>query len=400
MRPPFALLRALALVALASPLPAQQVLVLRGARILTATGSAIPNGTLVVRDGKIAAVGANVSVPAGATVVDVAGKDIIPGLIDNHSHIGAAAEDLNEFPASFASQNRMLDALDFDDPQWKVAYDGGVTTVATGTGSGEVSSGEAVVIKTFGPSLEARLLREHGGIKFAMGRKGPQRPPSTAPAVTSALRQKFIQAREYMAAIDRWEKGGKQGPPPPRDLQLEALARVLSGEEDARVHIHTAHDIMAMLRLKDEFGFDLTLHHATEAYKLVDEIRKRHVNVVGMPLFFRFGMSDEIMATGATMAKAGVTFAFHTDDPVVPSKWYRQTGGVGMRYGMTEEQAIEALTINGAKIARVDKRVGSLEPGKDADFVVTDGPWYELGTRVDRVYVDGVLAYDRAKEER
>jgi imidazolonepropionase-like amidohydrolase len=263
-----------------------------------------------------------------------------------------------------------------------------------------VSSGEAAVVKTFGADFQRRILKEVGGLKIAMGRKGPNRPPSTSPAVTAGLRAMFIHARDYMDSWSRWESGGKQGPPPARDLGMETVARVLRHEDYIRAHVHAASDIMALLKLKDEFGFDLALHHSTEAYKVADEIARRHVDVVGMPLFVRIGLKEEIMRSPYTLWKAGVTYAFHTDDPVVQSKWFRYCGAMAIRYGLPEEEALKGLTINAAKIARVSDRVGSIERGKDADIVVLDGPWYEPKTRVDLVYVDGNVAYDRAKEGR
>ena len=376
------------------------VVALRGGTVHTAAGSVIQNGTVIIRDGKIADVGSGIAIPSGARVVDVAGKEIIPGMIDNHSHIGASPEDINESAVSFGPQHRMVDALNPDDRGWKPAADAGVTTVVTGTGSGEVSSGEAAVVKTFGTDFQKRIMKEVGGLKIAMGRKRPDRPPSTSPAVTAGLRAMFIHAREYMDSWSRWEAGGRQGPPPARDLGMETVARVLRHEDYIRAHVHAASDIMALLKLKDEFGFELALHHATEAYKVADEIARRHVDVVGMPLFVRIGMKEDVMRSPYTLWKAGVTFAFHTDDPVVQSKWLRYCAAMGMRYGMPEEEALKGVTINAAKIARVADRVGSIERGKDADLVVLDGPWFEPKTRVDLVYVDGAVAYDRAKEGR
>ena len=169
----------------------------------------------------------------------------------------------------------------------------------------------------------------------------------------------------------------------------------MSGKDRIRSHVHSAHDILSILRLKDEFDFDLTLHHSTEAYKVVDEIAKRNVKVVGMPLFVRIGMGDEVMYTGKVMNAHGVLFAFHTDDPVVASKWQRGNAGMGIHYGMTEDDALKAVTINPALIAGVEDKVGSLEIGKDADFVVLNGTWYEPKSLVEKVYVEGKLAYDR-----
>ena len=398
-------MRISAVIALAAttgrPASAQDVLVLRGGTVHTAAGPVIPNGTVVIRDGKIAAVGANVPLPAGAKVIDVAGKEIIPGIIDNHSHVGFRLEEANEFPQSWIPHLRVLDTLDPDAPEWRDVVAGGVTTVVTGPGSGEEASGQAVVLKTFGPTLRDRILRERGGIKFALGRRTGDRGgrPVTSAAILASFRQQFIRAREYAEAQKRWIEGGRVGAPPPRDLALEALGLVLSREQDARVHVHAEHDIMALLRMKDEFGFDLTIHHGTDAYLLGPELAKRGVSVVGMPLGFYFGQPDEVMAAGAALSKQGVRFAFHTDDPAQASRWERLNASIAIHHGMAELEALKALTINGAEIARVANRVGSIEIGKDADLVVLDGTWYELRTRVDLVYVGGRLAYERKRDQ-
>ncbi len=385
----------------AAPAPAapqSTPVALVGARIHTAAGSAIENGTVVFRDGVITAIGADLPPPGGAEVVDLSGMVIMPGMLDNHSHIGADSRDLNEFPTRFGPQHRIRDVLSPDDAFWKGAVKGGVTTVITGPGSGEVSSGQAIVIKTWGPSIEERIVKERGGLKIAMGRKRPNESPTTSMAVTALLRAKFIEAQEYRTKWDAWEAGGQEGSAPARDLAMEAVVRVLSGEDRIRAHVHMAHDILAIIRLSQEFDFALAIHHSTEAYKVADEIAEAGIDVVGMPLFTRIALSDEVMATGTLMNEMGVRFTFHTDDPVVGSKWQRGNAGLGMRYGMSERDALEAVTINPAAIAGVEERVGSLEVGKDADIVVLNGTWYEVSTLVTRVYVDGMLAYDREGE--
>jgi len=378
---------------------AQGVVAVRGATVHTAAGAPIAGATILVRDGKIAAVGRDVAIPAGATIIDATGKVITPGMIDEHSHIGARPTDLNDRPMIIGPQHRILDALDLGDPDWKDAVSGGVTTVITGPGSGENVSGQAIVIKTFGDALSRRLVSNKGGMKFAMGPKRSDAYPSTAMGVAANLRQYLIKTQEYMAAAKQWEDGGKSGTPPARDLGYEAMAEVLAKRLRVRAHVHAATDVMTLLRLKDEFGFDLTLHHSTEAYKVAPEIAKRGVSAVVLPLGPRIGVTDDAMAGPATLWKAGVKIALHTDHPVINQKWLRLCAALAMRYGLPEDEALKAITINTAQIARVADRVGSLEVGKDADFVIFNGAWYEPSTRVDMVFGDGQVVYDRSRPE-
>ena len=379
---------------------AQEVLVVRGATVHTAVGAPLVNATIVVRDGKVAAVGTNVAVPAGARVLDVAGKVIIPGMIDEHSHIGALPTDLNDRPMIIGPQHRFLDALDLEDPAWKEAVQGGVTTVTTGPGSGENVSGMSVIIKTFGADRDKRIVKEKGGMKFAMGPKRSDAYPATAMGVAANLRQYLIRTQEYMASWKRWEDGGRQGTAPARDLGYEAMSEVLTRKVRVRTHVHSATDVMTILRLKDEFGFDLTLHHSTEAYKVAAEVAKRGVSAVVLPLGPRIGVTEDAMRGPYELWKAGVKIAMHTDHPVINQKYLRLCAALAMRYGLPEAEALKAITINVAEIAGVADRVGSIAVGKDADFVVMNGPWYEPMSRIDLVVGDGQVIYDRATEER
>ena len=388
-----------ALVLLSPSLAAQTdaVIAVRGATIHTAAGDPIKNGTIVVRNGKIIAVGAGVAVPAGAKVYEMAGKDITPGLIDNHSHIGAKSTDLNDSPMVIGPQHRFLDALDWNDPDFKDAVSGGVTTIVTGPGSGENVSGMAVVIKTFGTDYDHRMLLEKGGMKFAMGAKSRERYPTTTMGVAANLRQYLIKTQEYMAARKKWEDDGQKGAAPPRDLGFEAMSDVLAKRTYVRAHVHSATDVMTLLRLKDEFGFDLTLHHSTEAYKVAGEVAKRGVTAVVLPLGDRIGVTEEAMAGPYTLWKAGVKIAMHTDAPVINQKWLRLCAALAMRYGIPEEEALKTVTRNAAEIARVGERVGTIEVGKDADFVVFSGAWYEPKSRIDMVVGDGAVVYSRSE---
>ena len=392
-------LAALTLLAAPAALLAQgDVTLIRGATIHPASSAPIRNGSILIRDGKIAAIGTSLAVPAGARVIDANGKDIIPGLIDNHSHIGARPTDLNDSPMVVGPQHRFIDALDANDPDFKDAVSGGVTTVVTGPGSGENVSGMAIVIKTFGDTLAQRILLEKGGMKFAMGSKSRERYPTTTMGVAANLRQYLIKTQEYMAAQKKWADSGQKGTQPARDLGYEAMSDVLTHKTYIRSHVHSATDVMTLLRLKDEFGFELTLHHSTEAYKVAPEIAKRGVSAVVLPLGPRIGVTDEAMMGPYILWKAGVKIALHTDAPVINQKWLRLCASLVMRYGIPEEEALKMVTLNAAQIARVGERVGSLDVGKDADLVIFDGAWYEPKSRVDMVVGNGKVVYERPKE--
>ncbi len=370
---------------------------IRGATIHSAAGAPLVNGSILLRGGKIVAIGSSVAAPAGAKIIDGTGKVITPGMIDNHSHIGAKVTDLNDGPMVIGPQHRFLDALDLSDPDWKDAVSGGVTTIVTGPGSGENVSGMAVVIKTFG-AMERRMLLEKGGMKFAMGAKSRDRYPTTTMGVAASLRQYLIKTQEYGAAQKKWEDDGRKGNPPARDLGFESMTDVLTKKTYVRAHVHAATDVMTLVRLKDEFGFDLTLHHSTEAYKLAPELAKRGISAVVLPLGPRIGVGEDAMAGPYILWKAGVKIAMHTDAPVINQKWLRLCAALAMRYGIPEEEALKMVTRNAAEIARVGDRVGTLEVGKDADLVMFDGPWYEPRSRVELVIGDGQIVFERAKE--
>jgi len=375
-----------------------EVVLIRGGTVHPASAAPIPNGSVLIRDGKIAAIGTSIAAPAGAHIIDATGKDVIPGMIDNHSHIGARSNDLNDSPMVIGPQHRFLDALDLNDTDFADAVTGGVTTVVTGPGSGENVSGMAIVIKTFGDNLAHRLLLEKGGMKFAMGAKSRERYPTTTMGVAASLRQYLIKTQEYMATQKKFVDDGQKGTPPARDLGFEAMTDVLTHKTYVRAHVHAATDIMTLLRLKDEFGFELTLHHATEAYKVAAEVAKRGVSAVVLPLGPRIGITDDAMNGPYVLWKAGVKIALHTDAPVIDEKWLRLCAALVMRYGIPEEEALKMVTLNAAQIARVGDRVGSLEVGKDADVVIFNGAWYEPRSRVDMVVGDGKVIYDRSKE--
>jgi len=370
-----------------------ETVALKGAKVHTAVGPPVENAAVVFKDGKITAVGKDIWIPADAKIIDVSGKVIVPGFIDNHSHIGVYdAGDANEFPMPIGPENRALDALHLEVADWYEAVTGGVTTVITGPGSGERIGGQSITIKTYGDDLKKRILKEGGEVKMAVN----ARNLSHIPAIYSTL----LKAKEYMQKWEEYESGDKEGLPPEKDLGMEALVQVLKKKDRIRCHIHFANDMITFLKLKDEFGFDLTFEHSTEAYKVAEEIAKRDVGCVVLPLITRIGVREKILRGNVLLHNAGVKIAMHTDHPVVHEKWLRLCAAMSIKYGLPEDAALKSITINPAEMAKIADRVGSIEKGKDADLVVLDGTWYELKTTVDKVFVDGIMAYDSKVDEK
>ncbi len=369
----------------------QEILALKGAKVHTAASPPIPSAVVLIREGKILEVGSKVAIPQGATIIDLEGKEIIPGLIDEHSHIGSYF-DVNEFTQPLGPENRALDALNLDDEDWYEALKGGVTTVVTGPGSGERMGGQSVTIKTWGKDPLQRILKESREAKMAVNARDLSHIPS--------IRKMFYKALEYKDKWEKYEASEKKGAPPEKDLALEALVPVLEGKEKLRLHVHFANDMLTFLRLKDEFGFDLTFIHSSEAYKIAREIAKRKVPVITLPLATRIPVCDEMLLGIKELFEAGVKVSLHTDHPVVHQKLLRLNAGMAIRYGVPEEEALKMVTLNPAQSSKINSRVGSIEKGKDADLVVLNGVWYQPRTRVEMVFVDGTLAYDRANEEK
>lgn len=396
----------------------------RGARILTAAGKTFDPGSLVVQDGKIVAVGARdqVTVPEGATVVDAAGKTIIPGLVDTHSHLEVysrpavpANSDGNEMTGPVQSIVRALDSLNPFDPGIRMAQAGGVTTANVMPGSGNVIGGQTIYVKLRGFTPEQMLIVSpdvYGGLKMANGENpkraygGKGQAPGTRMKVAALQRAEFVKAREYMAKWDRYRKqlaSGGDAPPPAADLALEPLVEVLERKRTVHFHTHRADDILTILRLKEEFGFEVVIQHGTEAYKVLDEIAK-HKAPVSLTIPDSPGGKAEVVdfieEAGAELARAGITVLVNTDDPVTESRFLLRTASITVRGGLSEELALQAVTSSAARALHLDQRLGSLEAGKDADFVVLSGPPFSVYTRVLETFIDGKKVFDGADERQ
>jgi imidazolonepropionase-like amidohydrolase len=379
-----------------------------GAEVLPIAGPPIPAGTVVVAGGKIMAVGPCVStpVPADAERIDCAGKVIMPGLVDTHSHIGGGWG--GDASGPIQPDVRVLDSINVRDAGFRKAVAGGLTTLNIMPGSGHLLSGQTVYAKLRKAStIDDILIRDAtgrplGGMKMANGTNSQRDPPFPGTRSKSAalVRQKFLKAQDYRRKLA--QPPADPAKRPDRDLEMEGLVDVLEGRVIVHHHAHRADDLMTVLRLRDEFGFKVVLHHASEAWKIADRLAQSgaacSVIVVDAP-GGKIEAMDMSLATGAVLEKAGVPCAFHTDDPVTDSRLFLRTAALAVRAGMSRPKALEALTRAGAGMLGLEDRIGTLEPGKDADLVVLSGDPLAVRTKVLQTWVEGRKVFDRDDPE-
>jgi imidazolonepropionase-like amidohydrolase len=381
-----------------------------GGRVVTVTGPVLEAGTVVVTDGKITAVGADLPVPDGVDVIDATDKWVLPGFIEAHGHVGVheeaegwAGSDTNEMTDPVTANVRALDAINPADLGFRDAVGGGVLAVNVNPGSGNPIGGQTCALKCWGRTVDEMLLRAPAGLKSALG-ENPKRvygeqkkTPSTRLGVAAVIRGAFVEAANYLARITAEEgKPAADRKPVDRDLKLEALGMVLRREIPWRQHCHRADDIATALRIAQEFGYDLVIDHGTEAHLVADLLAARDVPVIIGPLFTsrsKVELRNRSLANPGKLAAAGVTIAITTDHPVVPINFLVHQASLSVKYGLDRDTAIRALTINPAHIIGVADRLGSLEPGKDGDLVVWSGDPLDVLSRVERAFMDGREIY-------
>jgi imidazolonepropionase-like amidohydrolase len=381
-----------------------------GGRVVPITGQEIEQGTILIENGRISAVGESVAVPDGAEVVDAAGGWVLPGFIDAHAHVGVseeaegwAGQDTNEMTEPVTAQVRAIDAINPADLGFRDAISGGVLAVNVNPGSGNPIGGQTVALKCWGRTVDEMALRQPSGMKSALG-ENPKRvygeqkkTPSTRLGTAAVIRGALVAAASYLERIDAEQrKPEAERKPVERDLKLEALGLVLRRQIPWRQHCHRADDIATAIRIADEFGYDLVIDHGTEAHLLADLIAERGTPVIIGPLFTsrsKVELRNRSLANPGRLASAGVTIAITTDHPVVPINFLVHQASLAVKDGLDRENALQALTINPARIAGIDDRLGSIEPGKDADLVIWSGDPLDVLSRAVRVFVDGAEIY-------
>ena len=377
------------------------------ARIIPIVGAPIEQGVMIVQNGKITAVGdaRSVRLSSDVQIVDLKGKVIMPGLVDTHSHIGEGSGADGSSPIQ--PDVRLLDGLNPRASSLQRAQSGGITTVNVMPGSGHLDSGQTLYIKLRdGANKVDDLLiydkdgKYMGGIKFANGtnpiRQGGGNFPGTRAKSAALVRDVFLKATEYRKKVQA--AGGDASKMPMRDLGMEALMEVLDGKRTVHFHTHRHDDILTVLRLKQEFGFKLVLQHVSEAWKVADEIAKAKVPSSIIMIEAPGGKletMDVSMTNGAALEKAGALTGFHTDDYITDSRLFLRSAGLAVRNGMSRDKALYGMTMAGAIMLEMQDRVGSLEQGKDADFIVLSGDPLSVYTHVLQTFVEGKKVFDR-----
>lgn len=391
---------------------------IKNATIMTASHGTIENGSILIRNGKIAAVGKDVTATAGAKVIDGTGMFVTPGLIDAHSHSASDDGGVNEGSVSVSAMVRMRDIINDQDPNIYRQLAGGTTTIHLMHGSANSIGGQNVVLKLkWGKTAEEMIVQDAPRtIKFALGenpkRAGnptnpfqtggrPPRYPATRMGVEETIREAFTQGRDYMQKWDAYEAAVKRGEKPlapRRDLKLDAIADILRGKLLVHSHCYRADEILMLISLADEFGVKIqTFQHVLEGYKVANEIAKHGAGGSTFSDWWAYKIEafDAIPGNAAIMAHRGIVTSINSDSNDLARRLYQEAAKT-MKYGnLTEEEALRFITLNPAKQLKIDHRVGSIDVGKDADLAIFNGHPFSIYSHVEMTLVDGDVLFDR-----
>lgn len=375
------------------------MLLIRNGLIFDAVHREPYTADILVKDGKIAEIGAGLT--ADCPTFDAAGLHIYPGFVEAHCHIGLdgsgigfEGDDCNEMTDILTPQLRAIDGIYPQDPTFREALEAGVTTVCTGPGSANVLGGQFAVIKTAGHRVDDMIVRPFAAMKCAFG-ENPKRCYKdknnySRMSTAAKLREALMKAQEYDAK--KQAAGDDPAKRPPLDVKLEALLPVLHGEVPLKAHAHRADDIFTAIRIAKEFGVRLTLEHVTEGHLIAEDLAKEdYPMAVGPSLTHasKFELRNKTFTTPGILAKAGCRVSIITDSPVIPQSYLPLCAALAVRAGMDPFDALRAITVRPAEHIGAADRVGSIECGKDADFVVMDGPWDAVSSGVKAVFVNG-----------
>ena len=377
------------------------------AHVVPVAAEPVDNGTVLITDGVITAVGQDVTVPEGTATIDAQGKWLLPGFVEAHGHLGVheegegwAGNDTNEMTGPDGSALRALDGIRVDEEGFRDALAGGVTTAVIKPGSGNPIGGQTVAIKTWGGrTVDEQLVSDSVSVKSALG-ENPKRVygdkgqlPSTRLGVANVIRKAFVDAQNYVAQRDA---AAAEVKPFDRDLAKETLARVLAGELAWDQHTHRADDIATAIRLSEEFGYRLVINHGTEGHKIADVLAEKDIPVIYGPMFTsrsKVELRDRSILNLVKMAEAGVRVAITTDHPVIPINFLVHQATFALRDGLPWTTALAAITTNPASFLGLDTRVGAIKEGLDGDVVLWSGDPLDTTARAERVFITGTEVY-------
>ena len=387
------------------------MLYIKNGWIKTMAGAEYPNGQILIENGRIVAVGENIEKPEEAQEIDAGGHLVTPGMIDAHCHIGLfgsalrwEGEDANEEMDPITPHLRGIDSIDAMDECFENARKGGITTVATGPGSGNVIGGSFAAIKTCGKRVDDMVIMQPMAMKAAFGENPKSsygqngKSPYTRMAVAALLREALFKAQRYAEELDEYEASGDDKKRrPPFDMKMEALLPVIRRQIPLKAHVHRADDICTAIRVAKEFNLKLTIDHCTEGHLITDILVKEGYPVLVGPSLgdkTKPELRNKTFETVRILADAGLDVAIITDAPVIPIERLPLCAGLAVNAGLAEEKAWKCITINPARIMGLENRLGSIEPGKDADIVIHSGnPLRDIGSKVLYTIVDGNVIY-------
>lgn len=384
------------------------MLLIKNGKIITMTGVTHENGCVLIENGKIKDVGTKIEESKEYEVIDASGAWVLPGFIDAHCHIGIFEQDMgfegsdgNESTDPVTPELRAIDAINPMDSAFKEAAQAGITTVMTGPGSANVIGGQFVAMKTMGVSIDDMIILEPAAMKVAFG-ENPKRiysskkqMPSTRMGTAAKLRETLIKAQNYRM---KKERASKKDESFDIDFKMEALIPVLEKKIPIKAHAHRADDILTAIRIAREFDLKMTLDHCTEGHLIVDYIKDcGYPALVGPTLTARKKVEtkNKTFKTLGILSKEGIKTAIITDHPVVPINYLPLCAAMAVKEGMDMDKAFKAITINAAEICNIEKRVGSIEVGKDADIAIFDGNPMEIFTNTLYTIINGKVVYKR-----
>ncbi len=381
------------------------------AKIFTMESQSVENGFIEIKNGKIASLGEmNALKLEDKKTIDLHGKSVYPGFVDAHTHLGMfengltfEGDDGNEENDPITPHLRAIDAANPMDECFKDAYKSGVTTVLTGPGSANAIGGEIIAVKTYGKRIDDMIIKSPVAMKFALGENpksvysDKEQMPMTRMATAALIREQLYKAKKYYLSKMRAKKNKNIDDVPEFDLKCEALIPLFEKKASAHFHAHRSDDIFTAIRICKEFGLDYVIVHATEAHLIKEELKKENARVLLGPNFSDKSKPELINLSikSPKILSPDILFGIITDHPETPIQYLRLCAALAVKGGLSREEALRAITINAAKVCKIEEKVGSIKVGKDADLAVFSTDPLDILSEPEMVFIDGNLICEK-----